>query len=76
MASKYFSRIDLSRTGTYTLSAESKAYVRTLEKPVHIVVTIPDGSEIPELQQIHNDLRKLLRQYEAASAANAGTAIK
>ena len=76
LASKYFNRIDLSRTGTYTLSAESKAYIRTLEKPVRIIVTIPDDSEIPELQQIHNDLRKLLRQYEAAGAVNAGTAIK
>lgn len=76
LASKHFSRIDLSRSGTYSLSAESKAYIRTLDKPVHIIVTTPDGSDIPELQQIHNDLRKLLRQYEAEGAANANSAIK
>ncbi|MGC6455412.1 MAG: GldG family protein [Coraliomargaritaceae bacterium] len=75
LASRHFTRIDLSRTGTYTLSAESKAYIRTLEKPVNILVTIPDESGIPELQQIHNDLRKLLRQYEAEGDANAKSAI-
>lgn len=76
LASRHFSRIDLSRTGTHTLSAESKAYIRTLDKPVRILVTIPDDSDIPELQQIHDDLRKLLRQYKAEGAANGNSAIK
>lgn len=76
LASKYFRRFDLSRTGTYTLSAESKAYIRSLDKPVQIIVTIPNDTDIPELQQIHADLRKLLRLYEAHSAANANALVK
>lgn len=76
LASRHFSRIDLSQSGAHTLSAESKAYIRTLDKPVRIIVTIPEDSDIPELQQIHNDLRKLLRQYEAEGAASANSVIE
>lgn len=76
LASNNFSRFDLSRTGTYTLSAETKAYIRSLEKPVHIMATVMGDSDIPELQKIYGDLRKLLRQYEAESAASAGSNIR
>ncbi len=66
LASKYFRRIDLTEQGSFTLAPESKAYIRELKAPVDIIVTIPNDSEVPELVRIHEHLRKLLREYEAA----------
>ena len=65
LASKYFKRIDLTQAGSYTLAPESKAYIRELEEPVKIIVTIPNDPDVPELVQIHQHLQKLLREYEA-----------
>lgn len=70
ISSKHFKRFDLTEAGTYTLAAETKAYLRQLTEPVQIIVTIPEESEYPEIEQIHNDLRKLLRQYEAEGILN------
>ncbi|HAV14260.1 MAG TPA: ABC transporter [Opitutae bacterium] len=67
LAAKYFKRIDLTESGTYTLAPESKAYIRELEEPIQIIVTIPNDPEVPELGQIHLHLNKLFREYEAAS---------
>lgn len=65
IAAKYFSRTDLTESGSYTLAPESKAYIRELEEPVSIIVTIPKDAEVPELKQIHQHLSKLFREYEA-----------
>lgn len=65
LAAKYFNRIDLTESGTYTLAPESKAYIRELEQPIQIIVTIPKDPDVPELEQIHKHLGKLFREYEA-----------
>lgn len=66
LSAKYFQRIDLTESGTYTLAPESKAYIRELTQPINIIVTIPQNADAPELEKIHRDLRKLLREYEFA----------
>lgn len=68
LAAKYFRRIDLTQSGSYTLAAETKAYIRSLDKPVNIIVTIPNDPDVAELAQIHKDLKNLLRQYQAEDA--------
>jgi ABC-type uncharacterized transport system involved in gliding motility auxiliary subunit len=65
LAARYFDRIDLTQSGSYTLAPESKAYIRELTEPVDIIVTIPKDPEQPELAQIHRHLDKLFREYEA-----------
>lgn len=65
LASKYFRRIDLTQSGSYTLAAETKAYIRELDEPVKVIVTIPNNPEVPESVQVHEHLQKLLREYEA-----------
>jgi ABC-type uncharacterized transport system involved in gliding motility auxiliary subunit len=70
LSAKYFQRIDLTESGTYTLAPESKAYIRELTEPVDIIVTIPENAEEPELEKIHRDLHKLLREYEFAGMRN------
>ena len=76
LASKYFRRIDLTESGSYTLAPETKAYVRELKEPVRIIVTIPNNPEVPESVQIHRHLQKLLREYEALAAQDGEKLIE
>ncbi|CAI8296150.1 MAG: Uncharacterised protein [Opitutia bacterium UBA7350] len=67
LASKYFTRIDLTENQQFSISAESQAYLRQLQDPVDIIVTIAQDGNDPELQRIRKDLNKLLLEYEAHS---------
>jgi ABC-type uncharacterized transport system involved in gliding motility auxiliary subunit len=64
ISANYFKRIDLTKTGAYTLAPESKAYIRELQEPVQIIVTIPKETDEKNLEIIREDLNKLLREYE------------
>ena len=57
-------RFDLTRYRRYTLSPETVAYLRDLNRPVQIVVTKPEGEVSPELLG-------LLREYVYATEGNA-----
>ena len=70
LSAKYFARFDLTKSGEYTLAAESKAYIRQIEEPVKIIVTIPKETDQKELLLIRKDLQKLLREYEFAGIQN------
>jgi hypothetical protein len=75
LSANYFKRFDLTKSGSYTLAAESKAYIRQLEEPVKIIVTIPKEPEEEELSIIQKDLHKLLREYEFAGTKNGKSYI-
>ncbi len=70
ISANYFKRFDLTKSGAYTLAAESKAYIRQLEQPVEIIVTIPEKTDLEGLEDIRNDIAKLLREYEFFSTRN------
>lgn len=76
LASKYFRRIDLTQSGSYTLAPETKAYIRELKEPVKIIVTIPNNPEVPESVQVHQHLQKLLREYQALGAQDGKNTIE
>lgn len=76
LASKYFARIDLNESGIYTLAPESKAYIRRLEEPIEIFVTIPNDPGVEELGRMHQHLSKLFREYEAAAMRDGQAYIK
>ncbi len=76
LAAHYFTRIDLTTSGTHTLAPETHAYIRELREPVEIIVTIPKDEEVPELVRIHRDLERLLREYEAAGRRGGDALIK
>jgi ABC-type uncharacterized transport system involved in gliding motility auxiliary subunit len=76
LASKYFRRIDLTQSGSYTLAPETKAYVRELEETVKIIVTIPHNPDVYESAQIHEHLQKLLREYEALGAQDGENLVE
>lgn len=56
-------RFDLTRQRKFSLSAETLSYVKNLQRPVHIVVTVADDNDNPEV-------RGLLDEYAYASASN------
>jgi hypothetical protein len=62
----HFSRIDLTESNRYALSAESIAYLKQLEQPVTLIVTIPDSSASPQETALLRYLKLLLREYAIA----------
>ena len=65
ISAQYFKRIDITKNGLYSLSAETKAHLRALDQATEIIVLIPKDSNQPELEQIHSHIGRLLRSYEA-----------
>ena len=53
ISAQYFKRIDITQNGLYSLSAETKAHLRALDRETKIIVLIPKDSNQPELEQIH-----------------------
>lgn len=70
LSANYFKRFDLTKSGAFTLAAESKAYIRQLEEPVKIIVTIPEETDLEGMDDIRSDLARLLREYEFFSTRN------
>ena len=75
-SAQYYMRIDLSEDSRYSLSAESKAHLRTLDKETTIRVLFPRDSNQPELEQIHLHIGHLLRSYEAAGTRDGERMLK
>lgn len=63
-------RFDLTLNRRYSLSPETLAYLRNLNQPVRVVVTLTDDSDHPEVLAALPDVRGLLREYAYATEAN------
>lgn len=63
-------RLDLSRHARHSLSPETRSYLRDLQAPVKIVVTLTDSTEDDTISRAYQDVRFLLRDYVQASASN------
>ena len=61
LGNKYYARMDWSRGKNITLSPQTKAVLRSLEKPVQVIVMFANVSE-PEA-----DAQSLLREYQIAA---------
>ena len=70
LAANYYKRYDITSDAKYSLAAESKAYIQGLAEEVHIIITLPNNSDIPEIAKIQSDLKKLAREYQANSRRN------
>ncbi len=70
LAVKYFERTDLTRNQRYSLSAETRAYLRDLDRPVKVFVTINPDSEDNNIEGLFNDVRSLLREYQYATRSS------
>lgn len=67
-------RWDLTNHRRHTLSEETKAYLRSLDQPVRLVVTIDPRSTDPDIAQAYRDISGLLREYVNATAQKSATA--
>lgn len=62
IAVKHFVREDITGTNRFSLSPETVAYLRELEAPVEIFVTLSPASK-GESRKIFEDVSRLLREY-------------
>ncbi|TVR50067.1 MAG: ABC transporter [Puniceicoccaceae bacterium] len=76
LGSRFFHRTDLTTDRIYSLSAETQSYIRQLEHPVTVVVTIIADDAGPELEQAFRDVRGILREYAYASRNNPEATIE
>ena len=65
-----YERFDMTLGRSYTLSAESVAYLKKLERDVRIVVTIDDHGRDDAIAEILDDLDSLLIEYEETTRNN------
>lgn len=74
-ASQYFKRIDLSKDYRYSLSPETVAHLKQLDRPVKIYVTITSDADDNDIESLFNDVRGLLREYAYAVNSSERTLI-
>jgi hypothetical protein len=63
LARSYAWRFDLTQHRQHSLSPESAAYLRNLNRPVRIIATFTAESDNAEVVQAYRDLHGLLREY-------------
>lgn len=73
---KYFERIDMTRNQVYSLSAESRSYLKQLKEPVRVIVTITEEEGDPDLARIYKDVRSELREFAYATRDNPNGRIE
>src|SRR5437660_6017540 len=66
IALHYALRFDLTKNRSYSLSAETISYLKTLERPIKVTVAIDDS----ELTQEARDVRAILQEYVYATKIN------
>lgn len=62
-----FQRVDLTEGNQYSLSPETLAYLKQLDRPIQAIVTISESADEPGLAEVLKDVRRLLREYEYAT---------
>jgi hypothetical protein len=64
LAMRHYTRYDVTRNHFFSLSPETKAYLRALDQPVDFIVSIPRNSPQPDEQMLYEYTRSLLDQYQ------------
>ncbi len=63
LAVQNFRRYDLTENHRYALSPETCAYVKEIQKPVQVIITIPKSSQRKEEQTLYRYVTQLLQEY-------------
>lgn len=72
LGSQSFSRMDLTDSRRYSLSPETKAFLRSIQQPVEILVVMPRIKESEESERFFEDLENLLREYRDFALRETG----
>jgi len=75
LAARHFFKYDLSENRQNSLSPESAAFVKKLEAPVEIFVTLTKSSQDPKSIETYAQVSSLLRRYEY-EATGGGAGVK
>ncbi len=67
IGSQFFERRDLTEDRLFSLTPETEAYLRSVEKPVNIYVVFPDIETDDVARKVLRDLRKVLSNIEVFS---------
>ncbi len=67
---RVYSRADLTQNQAFSLSSETTAYLKQLDKPIEVIVTLSDQSKDDGILQVLRDVKNLLRQYEYTTRNN------
>ncbi len=70
LAVHYAWRFDLTKTHRHSLSPETLAYLKKLDVPVRIVVTLTEDGDNEQVTQAYRDVSALLREYGYATENN------
>ncbi|MET0262214.1 MAG: GldG family protein [Rariglobus sp.] len=70
LAVNYAWRFDLTKNRAHSLSPETRSYLKNLNQPVRIVVTLTENSDNADVAQAYRDVSGLLREYVFATAGN------
>lgn len=76
IAMRNYKRIDLTQNRAYTLSSETNAYLKELDVPIDVVVTLSEQSKDQGIQQILNDVKGILQEYEYATRSNGENRVE
>jgi len=76
LALKHFLRFDLSRDNRFALSPETRAYLKDIDQPLQIIVTIPENSPREEEQVLFRYIEQLLQEYAYLSRRKGDFLIK
>lgn len=63
LAMHHYTRFDVTESHLYSLSPETRAYLRSLDEPVRLIVTIPEDPAQPDEALLSRYVRGLLNQY-------------
>ncbi|HTJ79159.1 MAG TPA: GldG family protein [Rariglobus sp.] len=70
LAVHYAWRFDLTQSHRHSLSPETLAYLKKLDVPVRIVVTLTEDNDNDQVVQAYHDVSGLLREYGYATENN------
>ena len=64
IAMRSYTRFDTTLNRSFTLSAQTVAYLMQLQQPINIVVTLSEQSRDLGIRDIYHDVKSLLSEYE------------
>ncbi|MAM90536.1 MAG: hypothetical protein CMI15_03560 [Opitutaceae bacterium] len=64
IAMRSYTRFDTTLNRSFTLSAQTVAYLQQLQQPINIIVTLTDQSRDLGIRGIYQDVKSLLSEYE------------
>ncbi|OHE74697.1 MAG: hypothetical protein A2007_02960 [Verrucomicrobia bacterium GWC2_42_7] len=70
MGFKEYYRKDLTQTHNFSLNPETLAYLRQIQKPVHIIITLQKNANSDVAKKYYNDIGAILREYQYATHKN------